>query len=248
MSRIGVVFLSGLAVLAVAGPTAPASAAKRKPPKAVPYCRVPLVTKHCRPLQGGTPVTVTLLGGSAVTVATAAGEGGSAPLTGSLRGIIKGGYKISQTNPITLTTGHFDVAPVPLVRDACTSPWAAATSALSTLGLLPGPRSRMVIGRTGDVTLTLPARLRLVLDVRTGACGGPTATTGYADTPLELTAGGKIVMGQGLSHLTLDGGPTAPTDLRTCTTPGAPTAACAADTSATTATLTPHLEVAIRVG
>src|SRR4051812_27174547 len=108
MSRTGLVVLSGVAALAVAGPAAPASAAKRKPPKAVPYCRVPLVTKHCRPMSAGTPTTLTLLGGSAVTLTTAAGEVSSAPLRGALRGVIKGGYKLSGSNAITLSSGHFD--------------------------------------------------------------------------------------------------------------------------------------------
>lgn len=225
MSRTSVAVLTSLAVLAIAAPVASAAGPK--------------------PKRSGTPITVTVLPGSALTIARPDGTTGTAALSGALRGVIAGGYKLSGTNTITLTTGHLDVAPAPLAADGCsTAP--LTTSALSTLGLRPGAGDRITIDRTGVVGLSLASTLRLVLDVRTGACGAGIAPSDAADTPMVLAAGGRVVRDTGLSHLVLDG-PAAGVQLAGCVVPGAPTTACAAPT-ALPATVTPHLELGVRIG
>jgi hypothetical protein len=195
--------------------------------------------------QGNTPVLVTVLDGSTATLDLGDGTVRTAPLGGTVRGVIAGGYSLGRDNAITLRSAHVTVGSVALVGDGCdTAP--AATSLLTAVGLAPGAKPKAMIYRTGVVSVAAPVVLRTVLDVRPGACGTPSVATGYADTPLTLRAAGKIMRGTGLTRLTLES-PPAPLTVQGCLAPGAPATACSTTPVAVPVTLTTHLEVGVRI-
>jgi hypothetical protein len=201
-----------------------------------------------------TPVVATLLGGSTASLDLGGGAVRTAPLSGVLRGVIPGGYRLSQDNTLALRSGHVAIGAVALLSDGCaTAP--AVTSALTTVGLAPAtPATSLapampnaVLHKTGVVSATVPVVLRTVLDVRSGPCGSATVPTGFADTPLTLDAFGRIRRGFGLNQLTLDSAPQ-PLTIQACLAPGAPTAACSTTPVAYPVSLSTHLVVNVKIG
>jgi hypothetical protein len=227
MSRTSLITLSALTMVLVAAPAGQAKV-RKKPVR-----------------QGDTPVLVTVLDGSTATLDLGGGNVRTAPLGGTVRGVIAGGYRLSRDNAITLRAARVTVGSVALMSDGCpTAP--AATSLLTAAGLAPGAKAKAMFHRTGVVTVVAPVVLRTVLDVRPGACGNASVPTGYADTRLTLRASGRIVRGTGLTRLTLDSAP-APLTVQGCLAPGMPSSACSTAPVAVPVTLSTHLEVNVRI-
>jgi hypothetical protein len=223
-------FLTALTVLTVTLVAAPAGEGKVRKPAPNP----------------NTPVKVTVLDGSSATLDLGNGTLRTAPLSGMVRGAISGGYLLSRSNTVTLRTARLGIGAAELVSDGC-APALVTTSPLTSAVLAPGRKATILIRRTGDVVVDAPLILRTVVDVRSAACGSPPATTGYADAPLAIRGGGKVVRGTGLTHLTLDSAP-APVTIQGCLTPGAPAAACSTAAVAYPVRLSTHLVVNLQIG
>src|SRR4051794_4988651 len=227
MPRAAITVLSLLTMVLVAAPAGQAKVRKKPVPR------------------GDTPVLVTVLDGSTATLDLGAGNVRTAPLGGTVRGVIAGGYVLNRDNAVVLRAARVTVGSVTLIDDGCpTAP--AATSLLTAVGLAPGVKAKAMIRRTGVVTVVAPVVLRTVLDVRPGACGNASVPTGHADTLLTLRASGRIEAGTGLTRLTLDSAP-APLNVQGCLAPGAPSSACSTAPVAVPVTLSTHLEVGVRI-
>jgi hypothetical protein len=237
--------VTGALALAVAAPTA--SAKPRCPKHAHVHGKKAKACKKAKKKatpKPFTPVTVTLLDGSTATLDLGGGVVRMAPLSGTIKGGIPGGYMLLKDNTFKLQSGLLSVGATDILTDDCTAPPVARTNPATRVTLKP---SGAVVKTTGDVYSTAAVVLRTVLDLRSGGCGSEAVTGGYADTPLSVFLHGKIAKGTGLSALTLDSDPQVVT-IAGCLAPGAPAAPCAAAPIGYPVTLTTHLVVKVAIG
>src|SRR3954453_6310327 len=143
-----------------------------------------------------TPVTVELLDGSHATVEVPdlPLPGGyvipgtpvtrTVPISGRLKGGIPGGYRLGKDNAITLDDAAIAPAAIDILSDAaCSGAPVLRLNPASTVGLATGAPSGGTVFRTGKVTATVRALLRLSFDSRTQAgCDKPLVTMGTAET------------------------------------------------------------------
>jgi hypothetical protein len=230
--------------------------AKAKPHKCTKKKKVaakpkpaPTVPKADPPSDGttGTPVTVSVLDGSYTTLDLGRGIVRTFVLSGAFTGYLQDAYQPGQSTAMTLTRGSLAVAPTDVLTDSCPSPAISRTNPATSVNLSPNTPSPLEIKPDGTVKLTAHMIIRVVLDLRGASpCGGPTVTSGYADTPGTVVVTGQIGPA-GLNGFEL-GSRLFPLPLRECWTPGDPTKECLGPPSPLWSTGSTHLNVAIKIG
>jgi hypothetical protein len=215
--------------------------AKPKPVTSVPKADPP-------PTSGtGTPVTVDVLDGSYTTLDLGRGIVRTFVLSGAFTGYLQDAYAPGQSSAMTLTRGSLAVAPTDVLTDSCASPAISRTNPATSVHLSPDTPSPLEIKADGSVKFTAHMIIRVVLDLRgTSPCGGPTTTSGYADTPGTVVVTGQIGPA-GLNGFEL-GSRLFPLPLRECWTPGDPAKECLGPPSPLWATGSTHLNVSFKLG
>jgi hypothetical protein len=202
----------------------------------------------------GAPVKVTLLEGSYANLDFGAFQR-QAPITGTLTGLIPGGYKLNQDNQINLTRGNLLLGQTNVfIDDDCHGGQVSAairTGTPTAVNLDPTRQSLSTLTAAGTVTATAYTRIQLPLELRNDddGCDQPYITTGYTEFTQTFFLKGKIGKGTGLAKLTLTSPPD-PLDVQACLSPGPPTSPC--NNSALIIPLpiivSTHLLVSIKVG
>jgi hypothetical protein len=178
----------------------------------------------------GAPVKVTLLDGSYATLDFGAFVR-QAPITGSLTGLIPGGYKLSQDNQINLTRGNLALGRTNVfIDDDCHGGQVSAairTGTPTNVNLDPTRQSISTLTAAGTVTATAYTKIQLPLELRNDddGCDQPYITTGYTEFTQTFFLKGKIGKSTGLAKLTLTSPPD-PLDVQACLSPGSPTSPC----------------------
>lgn len=178
----------------------------------------------------GAPVKVTLLGGSYALLDFGSFQR-QAPITGTLTGLIPGGYKLNQDNQINLTRGNLQLGRTDVfIDDDCHGGQVSAairTGTPTNVLLDPTRQSISTLSASGTVTATAYTKIQLPLELRNDddGCDQPYITTGYTDFPQTFFLKGKIGKSTGLAKLTLTSAPD-PLDVQACLSPGSPTSPC----------------------
>ena len=178
----------------------------------------------------GTPVKIALLAGSVANLDFGAFQR-VAPVTGSLTGLIAGGYKLNQDNQITLTRGNLALGQTNVfIDDDCHGGQVSAairTGTPTNVLLDPTRQSISTLTAEGGVTATAYTKIQLPLELRNDddGCDQPYITTGYTEFTQTFFLKGKIAKGLGLAKLTLTSPPD-PLDVQACLSPGSPTSPC----------------------
>jgi hypothetical protein len=178
----------------------------------------------------GAPVKVTLLSGSYATLDFGAFVR-QAPITGTLTGLIPGGYKLSQDNQINLTRGNLQLGRTDVfIDDDCHGGQVSAairTGTPTNVLLDPTRQSISTLTAAGAVTATAYTKIQLPLELRNDddGCDQPYITTGYTEFAQTFFLKGKIGKSTGLAKLTLTSPPD-PLDVQACLSPGSPTSPC----------------------
>jgi hypothetical protein len=252
MSRTTVMLLTALAALALTAPGAQARPRHHCPKgkKAVGHRCVTIKKKKPAakkpPAFAGTPITASLLDGSTATL-TIGDTARSAALTGSLKGLIPGGYQLGRDNTILLTAGTLGVGAADLLTDGCPAPAVAAIDPATSVRLDPAKKSSATVFKDGRVTASAAVVVRTVIDQRADGCGGPTAPSGYADTPLTAALHGQIQKETGLARLTLDADPQ-PATIAVCTAFQAAADPCSSPPLTIPTAIALHVVVAVKIG
>lgn len=202
----------------------------------------------------GAPVKVTLLNGSYALLDFGAFQR-QAPITGTLTGLIPGGYKLNQDNQINLTRGNMQLGRTDVfIDDDCHGGQVSAairTGTPTNVLLDPTRQSISTLTATGTVTATAYTKIQLPLELRNDddGCDQPYITTGYTEFTQTFFLKGKIGKTTGLAKLNLTSAPD-PLDVQACLSPGSPTSPC--NNSATIIPLpiivSTNLLVSIKVG
>jgi hypothetical protein len=177
----------------------------------------------------GNSVDVTILDGSHANLDFGAFQR-EAPITGTLRGLIPGGYKLSQDNQINLTKGDMAIEPTPVfIDDLCNGKPSAAirTGDPSPVSLDPTKNSISTLTAAGGVTATAYTVIRLSLALRNDddGCDRPYESTGYTEFQHTFFLKGKIGGGSSLARLHLTSA-AEPLDVQACLARGASTSPC----------------------
>jgi hypothetical protein len=178
----------------------------------------------------GTPVRIALLDGSVANLDFGAFQR-VAPVSGSLTGLIAGGYKLNQDNQITLTRGNLALGQTNVfIDDDCHGGEVSAairTGTPTNVLLDPTRQSISTLTAAGGVTATAYTKIQLPLELRNDddGCDQPYITTGYTEFTQTFFLKGKIAKGLGLAKLTLTSPPD-PLDVQACLSPGSPTSPC----------------------
>ncbi|MCW2984276.1 MAG: hypothetical protein JWR63_1846 [Conexibacter sp.] len=178
----------------------------------------------------GAPVKVTLLAGSVANLDFGAFQR-QAPVTGTLTGLIPGGYKLNQDNQINLTRGNLLLGQTNVfIDDDCHGGEVSAairTGTPTNVNLDPTRQSISTLTAAGTVTATAYTKIQLPLELRNDddGCDQPYITTGYTEFTQTFFLKGKIQKGQGLARLNLTSPPD-PLDVQACLSPGSPTSPC----------------------
>ena len=178
----------------------------------------------------GAPVKVTLLDGSYAKLDFGAFVR-EAPITGTLTGLIPGGYKLNQDNQINLTRGNLALGQTNVfIDDDCHGGQVSAairTGTPTNVNLDPTRQSISTLTAAGGVTATAYTKIQLPLELRNDddGCDQPYITTGYTEFTQTFFLKGKIGKGTGLAKLTLTSPPD-PLDVQACLSPGSPTSPC----------------------
>jgi hypothetical protein len=178
----------------------------------------------------GAPVKVTVLSGSYATLDFGAFQR-QAPITGTLTGLIPGGYKLNQDNQINLTRGNLALGRTDVfIDDDCHGGQVSAairTGTPTNVLLDPARQSISTLTATGTVTATAYTKIQLPLELRNDddGCDQPYITTGYTEFTQTFFLRGKIGKSTGLAKLNLTSPPD-PLDVQACLSPGSPTSPC----------------------
>lgn len=178
----------------------------------------------------GAPVKVTMLAGSYANLDFGAFQR-QAPITGTLTGLIPGGYKLNQDNQINLTRGNLLLGQTNVfIDDDCHGGQVSAairTGTPTAVNLDPTRQSISTLTAAGTVTATAYTKIQLPLELRNDddGCDQPYITTGYTEFTQTFFLRGKIGKGTGLAKLTLTSPPD-PLDVQACLSPGTPTSPC----------------------
>lgn len=178
----------------------------------------------------GAPVKVTLLEGSSAKLDFGAFVR-EAPITGTLTGLIPGGYRLNQDNQISLTRGNLALGTTNVfIDDDCHGGQVSAairTGTPTSVNLDPTRQSISTLTAAGGVTATAYTKIQLPLELRNDddGCDQPYITTGYTEFTQTFFLKGKIGKGTGLAKLTLTSPPD-PLDVQACLSPGSPTSPC----------------------
>jgi hypothetical protein len=178
----------------------------------------------------GAPVKVTVLSGSYATLDFGAFQR-QAPITGTLTGLIPGGYKLNQDNQISLTRGNLVLGRTDVfIDDDCHGGQVSAairTGTPTNVLLDPARQSISTLTATGGVTATAYTKIQLPLELRNDddGCDQPYITTGYTEFTQTFFLKGKIGKATGLAKLNLTSPPD-PLDVQACLSPGSPTSPC----------------------
>jgi hypothetical protein len=178
----------------------------------------------------GAPVKVTMLAGSYANLDFGAFQR-RAPITGTLTGLIPGGYKLNQDNQINLTRGNLQLGQTNVfIDDDCHGGQVSAairTGTPTAVNLDPTRQSISTLTAAGTVTATAYTKIQLPLELRNDddGCDQPYITTGYTEFTQTFFLKGKIGKGTGLAKLTLTSPPD-PLDVQACLSPGSPTSPC----------------------
>jgi hypothetical protein len=178
----------------------------------------------------GAPVKVTLLDGSYALLDFGAFQR-QAPITGTLTGLIPGGYKLNQDNQINLTRGNMTLGRTNVfIDDDCHGGQVSAairTGTPTNVNLDPTRQSISTLTAAGGVTATAYTKIQLPLELRNDddGCDQPYITTGYTEFTQTFFLKGKIGKTTGLAKLTLTSPPD-PLDVQACLSPGSPTSPC----------------------
>ncbi|MCW2995762.1 MAG: hypothetical protein JWQ18_3257 [Conexibacter sp.] len=178
----------------------------------------------------GTPVRVSLLAGSVANLDFGAFQR-VAPITGTLTGLIPGGYKLNQDNQISLTRGNLALGQTNVfIDDDCHGGEVSAairTGTPTNVNLDATRQSISTLTAEGGVTATAYTKIQLPLELRNDddGCDQPYITTGYTEFTQTFFLKGKIQKGLGLNKVTLTSAPD-PLDVQACLSPGSPTSPC----------------------
>jgi hypothetical protein len=178
----------------------------------------------------GAPVKVTLLEGSVANLDFGAFKR-VAPISGTLTGLIPGGYKLNQDNQINLTRGNLALGTTNVfIDDDCHGGQVSAairTGTPTNVNLDPTRQSISTLTAAGGVTATAYTKIQLPLELRNDddGCDQPYITTGYTEFTQTFFLKGKIGKGTGLARLNLTSPPD-PLDVQACLSPGSPTSPC----------------------
>lgn len=178
----------------------------------------------------GAPVKVTMLDGSYALLDFGAFQR-QAPISGTLTGLIPGGYKLNQDNQINLTRGNLTLGRTNVfIDDDCHGGQVSAairTGTPTNVNLDPTRQSISTLTAAGVVTATAYTKIQLPLELRNDddGCDQPYITTGYTEFTQTFFLKGKIGKGTGLTKLTLTSPPD-PLDVQACLSPGSPTSPC----------------------
>jgi hypothetical protein len=178
----------------------------------------------------GAPVKVTMLPGSYALLDFGAFQR-QAPITGTLTGLIPGGYKLNQDNQINLTRGNLALGRTDVfIDDDCHGGQVSAairTGTPTNVLLDPTRQSISTLTAAGTVTATAYTKIQLPLELRNDddGCDKPYITTGYTEFTQTFFLKGKIGKSTGLAKLTLTSPPD-PLDVQACLSPGSPTSPC----------------------
>jgi hypothetical protein len=178
----------------------------------------------------GAPVKVTLLPGSVANLDFGAFQR-SAPITGTLTGLIPGGYQLNQDNQISLTRGNLLLGQTNVfIDDDCHGGQVSAairTGNPTNVNLDATRQSISTLTAAGVVTATAYTKIQLPLELRNDddGCDQPYITTGYTEFTQTFFLKGKIQKGLGLNKVTLTSAPD-PLDVQACLSPGSPTSPC----------------------
>ncbi|HET6507757.1 MAG TPA: hypothetical protein VFG42_13280 [Baekduia sp.] len=178
----------------------------------------------------GTPVKITMLDGSYALLDFGAFQR-QAPITGTLTGLIPGGYKLSQDNQINLTRGNLQLGRTDVfIDDDCHGGQVSSairTGTPTNVNLDPTRQSISTLTAEGGVTATAYTKIQLPLELRNDddGCDQPYITTGYTEFTQTFFLKGKIGKTTGLAKLNLTSPPD-PLDVQACLSPGSPTSPC----------------------
>jgi hypothetical protein len=178
----------------------------------------------------GTAVKVTLLTGSVANLDFGAFQR-TAPITGTLTGLIPGGYKLNQDNQISLTRGNLLLGQTNVfIDDDCLGGQVSAairTGTPTNVNLDPTRQSISTLTAAGGLTATAYTKIQLPLELRNDddGCNQPYITTGYTEFTQTFFLKGKLEKGLGLNKVTLTSAPD-PLDVQACLSPGSPTSPC----------------------
>lgn len=177
----------------------------------------------------GQSVDITILKGSHANLDFGAFQR-EAPISGTLRGFITGGYKLNQDNQIALTKGDMAIEPTPVfIDDLCNGKVSAAiaTGDPSPVSLDPTKNSISNLTAAGGVTATAYTVIRLSLSMRNDddGCDREYIPTGYTEFPHTFFLKGKLGGGSSLAKLKLTSA-AEPLDVQACLSRGAPTSPC----------------------
>jgi len=178
----------------------------------------------------GTPVRVSMLPGSTANLDFGAFQR-TAPITGTLTGLIPGGYKLNQDNQISLTRGNLLLGQTNVfIDDDCHGGEVSAairTGNPTNINLDATRQSISTLTAAGGVTATAYTKIQLPLELRNDddGCDQPYITTGYTEFTQTFFLKGKIQKGLGLNKVTLTSAPD-PLDVQACLSPGSPTSPC----------------------
>lgn len=178
----------------------------------------------------GSPVKVTMLDGSYALLDFGAFQR-QAPISGTLTGLIPGGYKLNQDNQINLTRGNLTLGRTNVfIDDDCHGGQVSAairTGTPTNVNLDPTRQSISTLTAAGGVTATAYTKIQLPLELRNDddGCDQPYITTGFTEFTQTFFLKGKIGKGTGLAKLNLTSAPD-PLDVQACLSPGSPTSPC----------------------
>jgi hypothetical protein len=181
------------------------------------------------PNSAGTKVNVNILNGSKAHLDFGAFTRDVA-LSGTVSGLIPGGYKIGQDNQINLTRGAISLAPTDVfIDDDCNGQVSSSirTDAASVATIDTTRSSTSTLLASGTITATAYTNIKLALDLRNDddGCDKPYITTGYREFAKTFFLKGKVQNGTGLAKLSLTSAPD-PLDVEACLTRGVPTSPC----------------------
>jgi hypothetical protein len=192
--------------------------------KAKPKAPADPATPTNGPGPAGSPVSMLVHEGSNVTLDLGGGRIRTFPLEGRLRGYIDGGYHRGADTTLRFTHGSLAVGPTDTLMDECPAPALARTNPATTVTLDGSKDSLMTIAASGAVKFRINMVVRVVLDLRGDAgCGGPSRTSGYADTVGSVPLGGST--DAALTPFELSSN-LFPLRLNACYTPAAPDQQC----------------------
>jgi hypothetical protein len=178
----------------------------------------------------GTPVKVTLLPGSVANLDFGAFQR-TAPITGTLTGLIPGGYQLNQDNQISLTRGNLLLGQTNVfIDDDCHGGEVSAairTGTPTNVNLDPTRQSISTLTAAGVVTATAYTKIQLPLELRNDddGCDQPYISTGFTEFTQTFFLKGKLQKGLGLTKVNLTSAPD-PLDVQACLSPGSPTSPC----------------------